>query len=176
MKTPILETERLLLRPMKASDAEEVYRNWTSDPEVATFMRWSTHPNVEATREWLASEEQEEESDLLYDWGIVFKETGELIGSGGLSWSEEKQVYELGYNLMRKYWGRGLMTEAAKKMVEYGVQELNAKKIFGCHAVDNPASGRVMEKLGFRYYGNSSYQSFDKQKKFDAKEYLLVVE
>ena len=58
MNTPILETKRLLLRPMKASDAEEVFRNWTSDPEVAKFMRWSTHENVEVTREWLQSEEE----------------------------------------------------------------------------------------------------------------------
>lgn len=53
MKTPILETERLILRPLIVEDAWEVFNNWTSDPEVAKFMRWSTHENAEVTKEWL---------------------------------------------------------------------------------------------------------------------------
>ena len=82
MKTPILETERLLLRPLTVEDAESVYTNWTSDPDVAKFMRWAVHKTVTETRDWLASDEALIESDEVYNWGFVLKQTGELIGSG----------------------------------------------------------------------------------------------
>ena len=72
MRTPILETERLILRPLRLADAEEVFANWASDPEVAKFMTWSTHPNVEVTKGWLADVEQNStDSDSTYDWGFV---------------------------------------------------------------------------------------------------------
>lgn len=174
MKTPILETERLLLRPMTANDSEEVFRNWASDAKVAKFMRWSTHENVEVTRQWLESEEKEIESEQLYDWGFVLKETGELIGSGGLSWVQEKGMYELGYNIMRKYWNQGLTTEAAKEIVRFGLEELKAEKLYCCHAKENPASGRVMVKAGFQYWKDAVYSSWDHTKTYECKEYILT--
>ena len=58
MKTPILETERLILRPITVADAEEIYTNWASDPDVAIYMTWSTHPNVEVTKGWLTEVEK----------------------------------------------------------------------------------------------------------------------
>ena len=68
MRTPILETERLLLRPMTVNDAESAFANWTNDPDVARFMRWERHKDVSETREWLASEEALVESDAIYNW------------------------------------------------------------------------------------------------------------
>ena len=102
MKTPILETERLILRPLIASDAKAVFENWTSDQDVAKFMRWSVHKDVSETYQWLASDEMLLESDAVYNWGFVLKESGELIGSGGLVFQETKEMYELGYNIMKK--------------------------------------------------------------------------
>lgn len=78
MRTPVLETERLILRPLSVDDAETIYKNWTSDPDVAKFMRWERHKDVSETREWLSSEEACVESDGVYNWGFVLKETGEL--------------------------------------------------------------------------------------------------
>lgn len=175
MKTPILETERLILRPLRIEDAADAYRNWTSDPEVAKFMRWSTHENEGVTREWIQLEIDLEDSDSVYNFGFVLKETGELIGSGGLVYKEEKEMYELGYNIMKKYWGLGLTTEASKKIIEFGVQELKQTQFFCCHAKDNPASGKVMTKVGFKYQNDSVYESFDKTKRFDSKNYILVI-
>lgn len=67
MDTPILETERLILRPLTAADAEEAYTNWTSDPDVARYMTWSTHPDAEATKGWLTETEKSIDSDTAYD-------------------------------------------------------------------------------------------------------------
>ena len=159
MKTPVLETERLLLRPLSADDAESAFSNWTSDPDVAKFMRWELHKNVSETREWLVSEETLIEGDGVYNWGFVLKETGELIGSGGLVFIDYKDMYELGYNIMRKYWNQGLTTQ-----------------FYCCHAKDNPASGKVMTKLGFRYQHDGVYYSWNQERKFESKEYLLIIE
>ena len=134
MKTPILETERLLLRPLTTNDVESAFSNWTSDPDIAKFMRWELHSNISETFEWLVSEETLIESDSVYNWGFVLKETGELIGSGGLVFIESKGMYELGYNIMKKYWNQGLTTEAAKVIIDFGINELNQRQLDCCHA------------------------------------------
>ena len=176
MKTPVLATERLSLRPLTASDAETVFTNWTSDPNVARFMRWELHKSISETQEWLASEEELIESDRVYNWGFVLKETGELIGSGGLIFIESKGMYELGYNIMKKYWGQGLATEATQRIIEFGKNKLKQTKFYCCHAKDNPASGKVMTKIGFQYQNDGVYHSWNQERSFASKEYILIVE
>ena len=175
MKTPILATERLLLRPLTVDDAESAFANWTSDPDVAKFMRWELHKSISETREWLLSEETLIESDRVYNWGFILKETGELIGSGGLVFVDSKDMYELGYNMMRKYWRKGLTTEAANAIIGFGKNKLMQKQFYCCHAKDNPASGKVMTKVGFRYQNDGVYYSWNQERKFESKEYLLMV-
>lgn len=176
MKTPILESERLLLRPLTVNDAETAFANWTSDPAIAKFMRWELHKSVSETQEWLASEEALVEGDEVYNWGFILKDTGELIGSGGLVFIESKGMYELGYNIMRKYWNQGLTTEAAKAIVDFGKNELRQTKFYCCHAKDNPASGKVMTKVGFQYQNDGVYYSWNQERKFESKEYVLIIE
>lgn len=175
MRTPILETERLFLRPMTICDAESAFANWTSDPEIAKFMRWNLHKNVSETREWLAAEEIAVDNNEVYNWGVVLKETGELIGSGGLVFIESKGMYELGYNIMKKYWNRGLATEAARIIIDFGKTTLMQKRFYCCHAKDNPASGNVMTKVGFQYQNDGVYYSWDGEREFESKEYMLVI-
>ena len=112
----------------------------------------------------------------MYNWGFVLKETGELIGSGGLIYQETKGMYELGYNIMKKYWNQGLTTEAAAAIIEFGKIELQQKYFYCCHAKDNPASGKVMRKIGFQYQKDGVYYSWNRLKRFECKEYLLIVE
>lgn len=170
--TPILETERLTLRPITCADAEAIFNNWTSDSEVAKFMRWSRHANLSVTTEWLKLEEAATGSGN-YNWGFVLKSSGELIGAGGLVWSGSHQMYELGYNIMKAEWGKGLTTEASREMLRFVKEELGQGKMYCCHAIENIASQKVIEKLGFAYAGMDSYQSFDGTRKFDSKYYFL---
>lgn len=173
MKTPVLETERLVLRPLTLEDAELIYIDWGRDEEVARFMRWSPHQSVEETKEWLAREEAALMSGDVFTWGFVRKENQRLIGSGGLVFSKEHQMYELGYNLVRNCWGKGLATEAAERIVEFARESLHAGHLFATHALENMASGRVIEKLGFTYQNEGTYSSFDGSKDFCSKEYIL---
>lgn len=89
MKTPLLETDRLLLRPFCEADAQRVFDCWESDPDVARYMFWSSHNDVEKTRQWTAFEVSQIPSDQWYRWAVVLKATGDLIGTGLVYYEEE---------------------------------------------------------------------------------------
>jgi ribosomal-protein-alanine N-acetyltransferase len=80
MITPILESKRIILRPLSLNDAEDIYKSWTSDSEVAKFMIWDVHKSINDTIEWLKMEVQNVDKEHHYVWGVVLKETGELFG------------------------------------------------------------------------------------------------
>ncbi|MEG2672782.1 MAG: GNAT family N-acetyltransferase [Ruthenibacterium sp.] len=173
MKTPILETERLILRPLTVADAETIYTNWTSDPNVAKYMIWDLHENVDVTRAWLVGEEASLLADDAYGWGFVLKENGMLMGSGGLLYVESIDCFSLGYNIMQRYWNRGLTTEAGAEMLRFATQTLGLRKFECRHAAENIGSMRVMTKLGFKFWRDGTYDSFSGKKHFASKEYLL---
>ena len=173
MKTPIIETERIILRPLTVADAEVVFEGWGRDKEVARFMRWNLHNNVEETKEWLVNEEVATMGDDVFNWGFVLKENHRLIGCGGLIFSKEHQMYEIGYNLARDCWAKGFATEAAKRMVVFAKENLNVKQLFATHAVDNVESGMVIKKIGFIYQNDGTYSSYDGSRTFQSKEYIM---
>jgi len=174
LETKILETERTILRPLRASDAQEAFDNWATDSDVAKYTRWNVHLSVDETTAWLKDTEAKIFSDTDYDWGFVFKETGVLFGSGGLFYNEEHKTLELGYVLAKNFWGKGLATEVAQVMVDYAVIILDTKKIFASHQKGNDASGRVLEKLGFTYIGDGTGTSYDGKRFFETKEYISL--
>lgn len=136
-------TDRLLLRPGWAEDApalsraigdEAVVRNLALVPwpytlgDAERFLAWPVDP-------------------LRPRFLIILRETGALIGGIGLHGEPEA---ELGYWLARAYWGRGLATEAGRAMVALADASLRLPRLVSAHALDNPASGAVLRKLGFR--------------------------
>lgn len=161
MNTPVLETERLLLRPFGKEDAEEVFACWESDPDVAKYMFWTSHNDIEKTKEWISFEIGQIEKEDWYRFAIELKETGELIGTALIYYEEEVACWEIGYNLGKKYWGKGYTTEAMRKVVDFAVTSLGITEIVGRHAKENPASGNVMKKLGFEYEKDIPYECND---------------
>lgn len=175
MITPRLETERIILRPLEIEDAETAYMNWTSDPDVCKHMSWNLHQSVHETVQWLKNEAENVYKDTNYTWGFVLKQNNSLFGSGGFCFNLEINMFELGYCIMKPYWNIGLTTEASKAMVEFAAQQLGVVRLFAKHAKENPASGKVMEKVGFIYQGDGSYSSIDGKKRFESREYLLDI-
>lgn len=174
MHSVTLETDRLILRPLTVDDADAVF-TWTSDPKVNRYMSYPLHTDVETTRQWLRSVEQDSEVQAAlenYTFGFVRRSDGLLIGSGGIR-RQEDDTWDFGYNLRRDCWGRGYTTEAIKAIIGFARTQRGAKIFAAHHAVDNPASGRVMEKCGltFRHYGE--YSKFDGSETFRAKFYRL---
>ncbi len=133
---PVIETERLILRPLTVDDAESVFE-WTGDERVAEYMIYPCHKSIEVTKEWLKSLEFLENE---YTWGFVRKSDGKLIGSGGIRFRTVENAWSFGYNFRYDCWGHGYATETAKRMIKYVIENHNAKEFVAEHAVDNTAS------------------------------------
>ncbi len=169
--TPTIETDRLILRPLTVNDADAVFE-WTGDERVAEYMIYPCHKNIEVTREWLSSLDSLENE---YTWGFVCKSDSRLIGSGGIRFRTDENVWSFGYNLRYDCWGKGYATEASKRMIEYVYSEHNAREFVSEHAVENTASGRVIEKCGLVFEGYSEYSKFDNSRTFRCKKYRMTL-
>ena len=168
-ETPTIETERLVMRPLSVSDAEDVFK-WTGDERVAEYMLWPVHPDISITKAWLESLSALENE---YVWGLVRKTDGELIGACSIRYRENEGAWSFGYNIRYDCWNQGYATEAAKRMTSYVRENNGARNFVAEHAVDNPASGRVIEKCGLKFAGYGEYTTFDGTKTFKAKIYEL---
>lgn len=173
MKTPILETDRLVLRPFCMEDAQNVFDCWESDPEVAKYMFWESHKDINKTIEWVKKELSKIDADDWYRWAILLKETGELLGTGLIYVDEEYEKFEIAYNLGKKAWGFGYTVEAMLEVIKFAKEELKIKEIVGRHAKENIASGIVLEKLGFIYIKDIPYECNGGKNIYDGREYIL---
>lgn len=169
--TPILTAERLLLRPLCPEDAPAAFHNWASDPDVTYYMPYETHRSIKETEQWLATEAAGVESPTRYNWGIVERAGERLVGTIGLNL--EGDTCELGYCLAKCCWGRGYMTEAARCVIGYAQQILDVKTVYARVAVENAASARVLQKLGFTDAGACTYSSYDEARVFASRRYVL---
>lgn len=147
----VIETDRLIVRPWLASDAESLYA-LASDPEVGPRAGWPPHASVQESALIIATVFSEPEV-----YAVVLRETGELIGCVGFNSGDAanmpltKDELELGYWIGKPYWGCGYATEAARALVERGFQELEFSCIRAAYYDGNDQSGRVLDKLGFQY-------------------------
>ena len=109
----MLKTHRLILRRFTPDDAEDMYRNWASDPEVTKFLTWPCHSSPEATRTLLEQWDARYEDGGYFNWAIEDREIKQVIGSiAAVKLNEEIASVEIGYCLSRSCWGNGIMPEA----------------------------------------------------------------
>ena len=143
-------TERLLLRPGWAEDAPALYRAIADEGIVRNLASapWPYRPDD--ARAFLATERKPHEPSML----ILRRTDGdpELIGTIGFGRKPDGEL-EFGYWIARPHWGRGYATEAGQVVVDIARKALRLRKLHAGHFLDNPASGRVLEKLGFRRTG-----------------------
>ena len=153
--TKTIETERLILRRYVITDAEDMFQNWAGDPEVTKFLSWPTHRNAEFTREILAKWVSYYDDGKTYNWGITLKGSDHVIGNIAVVERDERTCsYEIGYVLGRAFWGRGIMPEALKAVINYLFEgEKDLMRIIATHDVRNQKSGRVMQKAGMHFDG-----------------------
>lgn len=166
-----LETDRLILRPFELDDAESMFNNWASDEEVTKYLTWNTHKSIEETKEILAFWVNQYEKEERINFAIVYKENNELIGGIDVVGYLEG-VPVIGYNLSRKYWNKGIMTEACKRVIEL-LFSLNHKKIIIEAMVENIGSNRVIQKCGGVY--DSTYDDYipKKEKTVTINKYIV---
>ena len=152
--TKEIETDRLLLRKFKLSDAEEMYKNWANDDNVTRYITWPTHKDIEETRRVVEGYVNDSARDNYYHWCIVLKETNEAVGSiGAFRLYDDLKLFEIGYCIGKKFWNKGITTEAMKALIKFFFEEAGVNRIEARHDVKNPASGRVMIKSGLKFEG-----------------------
>ncbi len=152
--TQRLETERLILRPFVIEDAEDMYCNWASDPEVTKFLTWPTHTSMEISRMVLNDWIPRYMDGGYFNWAIEYKENGQVIGNiSVVKLREDIAAADMGYCMGRVYWGRAIMPEALKAVMAYLFDAVGMNRVAACHDVNNPKSGRVMEKAGMKLEG-----------------------
>lgn len=151
-----LQTERLLLRPFRPGDGEAMFRNWLSDPEAAKFMRWRPYASVEEARRFLAELISGYAHPDFYRWAIVPRETEEPVGILSLfTASAQDLVCEPAYCVGRDWQGRGYAAEALRAVLGFAFREIGFNRAETYHSLQNPASGRVMQKAGMKKEGEA---------------------
>jgi len=151
------ETDRILLRPWRDSDAEALYK-YASDPEVGPRAGWPPHKNVEESRNIIRTIFSGEGM-----WAVIWKKTNEAIGCVGYlpasasNLKIESNQCEVGYWVAHPYWGMGICTEALGLVIDYCFYTKGVSTLWGTYFPSNPASGRVMEKCGFTDTGRETF-------------------
>jgi ribosomal-protein-alanine N-acetyltransferase len=147
-----LKTERLILKRPTREDCRMLMMA-IGDPKVAATTLNIPHPySLDDAVSWIEGVNDPEKQKVSLDLSIFLADTGELIGGVGLSSiNHTHHKAELGYWLAVDHWNKGIATEAAARVIRYGFEELNLERIYAICFVTNPASARVMEKIGMVY-------------------------
>ena len=152
--TQTIATERLTLRRFTIEDAENMYYNWASDPEVTKYLTWQPHESLEQTAEILQQWEAGYSKNEFYQWAIELNDIEQPIGSiSVVSLNEDVQSAELGYCIGKSWWHQGYTTEAVEAVIRFLMAEVGAGRVWSQHDVANPNSGEVMKKAGMDYEG-----------------------
>jgi RimJ/RimL family protein N-acetyltransferase len=144
-----IETERLVLRRPVIEDAPAIFDGYARDPEVVRYLVWRTHESIGDTHDFLVTVSQRIQHGKEQSWGITLKGDDRLIGMVALRPNGFK--HDIGYVLARPHWGRGLMPEAARAVVDVSLSDATVRRVWAVCDVDNKASARVMEKIGMSF-------------------------
>ena len=176
--TKELETGRLKLRRFELSDAEAMYRNWASDPEVTKFLMWPPHKDISVSEKVLREWVEQYNDKTYYQWAIVLKSNGnEPIGSISIvKRDDEIKTVHVGYCIGRKWWQQGITSEALSALVRFFFEEVGVNRIESRHDPKNPNSGKVMKKAGLLYEGTVKQGDWNNQGICDYSMYGLVAE
>lgn len=172
---PQLESERLILNQPNSEDTADLilYLNQTS--EFADNTLTMPFPYTEESAQfWLKMIEDGFEKKDAFVFGIRKKENLKLIGGIGLHLVVPHQKAELGYWIAKDFWNQGYATEAAKTVVEFGFRILNLNKIYASHYPHNPASGKILQKIGMQYEATLKDEVLKKEKFLDLIRYSIL--
>ena len=161
MKKPI-ETERLLLREVIASDLNGMFE-LDSNPNVHIYIGGKPVTTIEQSAAYIENLQQQYKDFGTGRWAVILKETNEFLGWSGIKFitdeiNNHKNFYEIGYRFIEKHWGKGYATEAGKAFIEYAFDNLKADAVYAYADAGNDNSRKILEKLGLRYVNSFEYQ------------------
>ena len=175
--TKEINTERLLLRRFTVEDAGDMFRNLCSDSRVNEFLTWKLHDSINDTLELMKSFVERYNNLDRYCWAIVEKASNEVIGTVAAPTVKERtETVEVTYAIGHKWWGKGITAEALKAVIGFLFNEVGVNRIEAGHDVNNPNSGRVMEKAGMRKEGVLRQAGRNNRGLFDLAMYSILRE
>ncbi len=153
-KEPILETPRLLLRPLNFDDAP-ILSELAGRREIADTTISIPHPYSEAqARDWITSHIERKGMNKEIIFAVTLKAAGQLVGTVGLRDIDRNHSQaEMGFWIAVEAWGKGYATEASSAVLRFGFETLQLNRIYAHHMLRNPVSGRVLEKVGMKREG-----------------------
>ena len=171
---PTLETERLILRRINMKDAQDIFE-YSRDAEVARHVLWAAQKDISEAKDYCRFMMKRYRQDMPSSWGIVDKFSRRLVGTiGYMDYREEHGSVEVGYSLAKWMWNGGYMTEALRRVIEYTFEAMDINRIEAQHELDNPSSGRVMEKCGMKKEGVLRQRLYNKGKYVDVALYAIL--
>lgn len=160
-----LKTDRLVLRRESLKDADVMHKLLGCDPEITKYTGWNPYISRESTLEKIGFDIKGYEKEGCYSWVIVCD--GDFVGTiGAYDYDAQKSQIEIGYSIVRKFWGRGFASEAAAKVVEFLTEE-GIKNIIAWGHFENMASVRILENLGFTEFDRDDKQIYYARKASD---------
>lgn len=170
-----LTTNRLTLRPFRLDDAQAMFDNWASDPDVTHFLTWPTHPNVQISEMVLTDWVGHYGEPDYYSWAIVDKELGQPIGSIAVVDHDDRVgKAHIGYCIGKNWWRKGIMPEALQAVMDHLFDTVGYHRLESRHDPRNPASGAVMRKCGMKYEATLRQSDWNNQGVCDACWYALL--
>lgn len=151
----MLETERLILRPLDEIDAGEIFA-MRSDADVMRFIR-ETQKNRSESVDWIKLVSSRWQSERTGFCAMIKKRGGAFVGWCGVWRLDETGETEIGYAVAKDFWGKGFASEAARRFLQYAFAELDAEKVVAVARPENAASLRVMEKIGMSFVKNGKF-------------------
>lgn len=171
---PVLTTERLTLRKILVSDADDMYE-YAKNPAVSRFLLWEPHKSEDFTKSYLKYIKNQYSSGNFSDWALTIPSSGKMIGTCGFSFLDEANLTgEIGYVLNPLYWGKGLAAEAARRVISFGFGNLGLHRIYARIIDGNEASVRVAEKCGMRHEATLVSSLFVKGEFKTIKIYAII--
>jgi len=172
-----IETERLILRRLVRGDAEAVFSNWASDTEVTKYLTWQAHASVKVTKaiiaEWIKAYKKLD----FYQWAVVPKDFNQPVGTvSAVSVDPVINAVQTGYCFGKAWWGKGYATEALSAVIKFFFESVKVGRIFAIHDVNNPNSGKVMQKAGMVFEGIMRKGAKNNQGIIDAAQYAIISE
>lgn len=171
-------TDRLILRKFNVSDSQALFNNWANDLEVTKFLTWLPLTTLETAVSILSDWIDNYSDNRFYQWAIALKENdNEPIGTiNVVHINEEIDMVHIGYCIGRRWWNKGITSEAFKGIIPFLIEKVGVKRIESRHDPKNPNSGKVMAKCGLQYEGTLRKADINNQGICDAAIYALLAE
>lgn len=175
-KFPIIKTSRLILREVAMDDADDMY-TYLSDHDVVKPMGLETFENVEDAADEIKWYQSIYEKGTGIRWGITLKDEGKVIGSCGFLNRQPKHYRaEIGYELSKVHWGKGVASEALEAVVKYGFEHFQLERMEALIELTNVPSQKLVEKQGFQKEGLLRHYEFANGKFEDLYMYSILKE